>query len=363
MTQDEAALALGCSDRTIRRLFQRFVPGDIDALRHRSTGKPGHHRYPLDLKEEIVMLAREKYPDAGPSLLASLLKERHQHKISPECARLWLNEAGITLISESKPRHRRMRERKAAYGTMLQFDTCTHDFFGSGEQQRLILGVDDATSVTDGWMYNTDSTATNMDFIKRYCQAHGCPPLILVDRAGHFKVNKGESEEKILNPFDKSETQIQRAVKECGGVLIFAGSPQSKGRVERKHQTLQNQLTKLFRYDNINDIKSANEYLQNSYLPKHNKEYTVKPVVGFDAHLNVSHLDLAAIFSIQRLRVVRLDYTFSIDGRVFQIGRENNLSGLAKKRILVEERLDGTIRARHVERYLTICDTGRTYRR
>jgi hypothetical protein len=51
-----------------------------------------------------------------------------------------------------------------------------------------------------------------------YCGGviHGNPPRIYTDNASHFKVNKGEKSEVIINPFDRNQTQIERALKECG---------------------------------------------------------------------------------------------------------------------------------------------------
>jgi hypothetical protein len=116
-------------------------------------------------------------------------------------------------------------------------------------------------------------------------------------------------------------------------------------------------------------MKPANVHLQNRYIPKRNKECAEKPAAGFDARLNLRRLDPDAIYSIQRPRAARRGCAFSIGGRVFRIGREDNLSGpaeeriLAEKRILAEERPDGTIRARRMERCLAICETGGKYRK
>jgi hypothetical protein len=49
--------------------------------------------------------------------------------------------------------------------------------------------------------------------------------------------------------------------------IIFANSPQAKGRVERSNETLQDRLIKEMRLRNIKTIKEANEYLENEFIP------------------------------------------------------------------------------------------------
>ncbi|MDR2459635.1 MAG: hypothetical protein LBE38_02455 [Deltaproteobacteria bacterium] len=78
-----------------------------------------------------------------------------------------------------------------------------------------------------------------MDLLKRYIERYGVPISLYTDRASHFKVNKNEKREEVFSPYDKSKTQIERALKECGICHIHAHSPQGKGRVERLNRTLQ----------------------------------------------------------------------------------------------------------------------------
>jgi transposase len=352
MTQAEAAAALGIKERRVRSLLAKFKAEGYEGLRDRSIGQPGHHCLPEETKRAVLSLAREKYSDAGPTLLSDLLKEHHQINVSRETLRRWLLEAALREVKSAQTRHRRQRARKPCFGSMVQMDTSEHDWFKQEKKVYLIATIDDATNILDGQFYENDSTRTNMMAMKRYITRNGRPVSFYTDRASHFKINKDEKSEEILSHNDRQETQIQRALKECNITLIHALSPQGKGRVERKFQMLQDRLVKRMHYDNIKDIKSANEYLDQYYLDLHNKNYTVKPVSEVNVHTPVGDLNLDAIFSIQVLRTVTNDFTFSLDNKKYQIERNNDLVGLPRKKVLIEKRLDGSLHVRYLGRYL-----------
>jgi hypothetical protein len=78
----------------------------------------------------------------------------------------------------------------------------------------------------------------------------------------------------------------------------------------------------------------------------------VTPTADFDSHQSACGLDLDANNSIQVQRVSTNDFTFILNCRKYQIGKENDLYGLPRKKVLIEKRLDGCIRARFSYRYL-----------
>lgn len=68
-------------------------------------------------------------------------------------------------------------------------------------------------------------------------------------------------------------TQFGRVAKGLGISLIFANSPQAKGRVERMNSTLQDRLVKELRFANICTIQEANVYLKDIFIPNFNKKF------------------------------------------------------------------------------------------
>ncbi|MGZ3609953.1 MAG: ISNCY family transposase, partial [Ktedonobacteraceae bacterium] len=61
---------------------------------------------------------------------------------------------------------------------------------------------------------------------------------------------------------------MQRACEELGIEILFVHSPQGKGRIERSFDTFQDRLIPELRLHNINDMQSANRYLQEVFIPE-----------------------------------------------------------------------------------------------
>lgn len=129
----------------------------------------------------------------------------------------------------------------------------------------------------------------------------------------------------------------------------------AKGRVERNFGTAQDRLVKGMRVAGVKTIEQANEYLTNDYLVWWEREMTVEPANGDDAHrrLDQSH-HLAASLSHVETRQVRNDYTLRWEGKLYQIERQAITTGLRQANVRVERRLDGSLAVRYGERYLPV---------
>lgn len=60
--------------------------------------------------------------------------------------------------------------------------------------------------------------------------------------------------------------------------LIYANSPQAKGRVERLFRFYQDRLIKEMKLKGIRDYESANRYLREEFIPWYNDVYGFKEV-------------------------------------------------------------------------------------
>jgi hypothetical protein len=105
----------------------------------------------------------------------------------------------------------------------------------------------------------------------------------------------------------------------------------------------------------VKTLEEANEYLEETYLVWWQREMTVEAAHPDDAHrpLDKSH-NLAASLSHVETRQVRNDYTIPLDADLYQIERQEVVSGLRKANVRVEKRLDGSIAVRFGERYLSV---------
>lgn len=89
---------------------------------------------------------------------------------------------------------------------------------------------------------------------------------LYVDRAGIFG-----------DPKRCNFCRMKRTCEEPGIEIIFASSPQGKGRIERAFDTLQDRLIPELRLHNIIDMAGASSYLQHVFIPQFwRKKLTVK---------------------------------------------------------------------------------------
>ena len=94
-----------------------------------------------------------------------------------------------------------------------------------------------ASNQTYARFYSAETTLAAMDVLGRWVKKHGVPRSVYVDRHSIYR-DEGHPEKP---------TQFGRAMKELQVALICAGSPQAKGRVERRHRVFQERLVKEMR--------------------------------------------------------------------------------------------------------------------
>ncbi len=123
--------------------------------------------------------------------------------------------------------------------------------------------------------------------------------------------------------------------------MIFADSPQAKGRIERLFETFQDRLIKEMRLEDIKTLEEANRFLE-KYLPKFNKQFMVAVKKSSDYHRSAQGIKLDEILSIQTRRVLRNDRTIVHDSQWYQI-----LAKTRAKEVMVVKYLNGRMAIKH----------------
>jgi len=348
ITQLEAGNILDLSDRQVRRLTKEVKEkGDI-ALAHESRGRLSHAAKPLEIKNKALGLCRSKYKGFGPTFAAEKLFEIDRLNIHQETLRLWFIEAGIEYKKRRAPKHRSWRPRKECFGQMLQIDGSHHPWFEQRGTEYVLMGyIDDATGRIFGHFYDYEGTMPFMDSFKRYIKKYGIPQSVYIDMHSTYKSTKKPSLEDELNN-QRALTQVGRALKELGVEVIYAGSAQAKGRVERSFRTHQDRLIKEMRLAGINNTKDANKLLHGYYIPKHNRKFAVIAKDKANLHTPIAKdLDLDRIFSIKNKACLRKDFTIQYDNKFYQI-----LDVTRAKEVSIEERLNGKLYIYHKDTQL-----------
>lgn len=357
-----AAKQLGVSTRQIRRLKKRVKEEGIKAVVHGLKGKESNHKFADSVKEKTLSLIREKYHDFKPTFASEKLQEIHNLPIKPETARLWMTEAGLWVTRRQKKtgEYRNWRPRKEYFGEMQQFDGSYHFWFekrfldkkGDPIEVCLLAAIDDATGrITRARFMKNEGVAAVFTFWKGYVQNVGKPLTIYLDKFSTYKINhKAAVDNKELM------TQFQRAMQDLGTQLIFAHSPQAKGRIEKLFLTLQDRLVKEMRLAGINTPEEGNKFLEEVFLPKFNNKFSVIAAKDGNVHRSLSEIDkhnLNRIFSVQSTRVVNNDFTIQFKNHWFQLTEVQTTTVRAKERVTVEEWLDGTIHVSLREKHLS----------
>jgi hypothetical protein len=344
-TQAEAARLLDLSVRQIRRLQRRLQAGGDNAIVHGLRGKPSNHQPDCALKAAALAAYRQRYPDFGPTLACEKLADEGL-VVCPQTLRRWLVVEGLWQRRRRREPHRSRRPRRSCFGELIQFDASIHDWLeGRGQEEVVLITlIDDATSRLMARFYSAGTTQTHMDLLGRWLRQYGRPVALYTDRHGIFEAQaKGE-------PLPAA-TQFGRASQELDVELIRAHSPQAKGRVERSFGTAQDRWVKELRLAKAKTTEEANAVLA-KLVPAHNRKFAKAAKEASDAHrpLGPGH-DLASILSIQAQRVVSNDYTVRLANRLYQLHKPA-LPGLRGGRVVMEERLDGSLAIRFGTRYL-----------
>ncbi len=342
-----AGRLLGLSERQVRRVWQRYRRQGDAGLVHGLRGRPGNRRKDPTLRSKAVELYREHYGDFGLTQASELLAERHGLVVDPQTLGRWLTEAKLWRVRPRRATRRQRRPRREHFGELVQLDGSAHDWFETGQPSGalcLMVMVDDATGWTWAQFFEAETTVAAMSVVRDWSLSHGLPQALYTDRHSIYRRNDKHADEVADRTGKRPPTQFGRALKDLGVKLIFAHSPQAKGRVERKNRVLQDRLVKALRLAGIRDIDAANTHLREVFLPKLNARFAVAPAGEADLHVPVTVEPLDAALVHRETRQVGQDQCVSFAGQVLQLRPERAMRSLAGKQVQVEQTLSGEVR-------------------
>ena len=170
--------------------------------------------------------------------------------------------------------------------------------------------IDDATCEIDAEFFPSETTAGCLKVMRDCIGKKGLFKTLYVDRAGIFG-----------GPKRCNFSQIQRVCEELGIEIIFANSPQGKGRIERAFDTFQDCLVPELRLNIIKDIVSANTYLKHEFIPQFwqslvqvKSKYQASEFTPLNKHTNLDDICV-----IKDYRKTRNNHTFSYGNKLYLI--------------------------------------------
>lgn len=311
--RSRVAEVLGISLRQVSRLVGKVRKDGIWGILHGNREMNPVNRVSKEYKKMVMDLVKERYFDFNVTHCREKLRAEHGISVSYMTLLRWCREQNLVKRRHHKRRSsiRRHRVRMPSEGLLLQMDGSHHRWNSTHEVWCLIGAIDDATSdMPYAEFFTAEDTINCLRVMQKIVELKGIPVAIYVDRAGWFGGMKRQH-----------FCQFKRACEELGIRVIFASSPQAKGRIERAWNTMQDRLIPEMRIRNIRRIPSANSFLQEQFLPNYwNKENKVIPQNLESKYQEVPpHVDLKEVFCIKEHRVVKSDHTISYSSQIFLV--------------------------------------------
>jgi len=341
LKQSKVAEILGLCLRQVKRLFKAYKQFGAPAFVSKKVGMLGNNRLKDCVVELVVGLIKEKYVGFGPTLAYEKLIEDHNLNISVGSVRNIMIANGLWETKKYKQKRiYQLRERRSRLGELVQMDGSPHDWFeGRSPKCTIIYCIDDATGkILSALFAPTEAMWSYFELMQNYIKMNGRPVALYVDKHGVFRVNKPN----VLG--GQGITQFGRAMKELEIEIIYANSPQAKGRIEKCNGTLQDRLVKEMRLHNISTMKQANIFLP-SFLEKFNKRFAVVPKEPHNAHRALlSNHNLEDIFVIKEFRYLSKNLTLQYQNTIYQIKTERESYAMRNAKVILHEKKDGSIK-------------------
>ena len=345
---DQAAELMGVSPRHTRRTLAAYRENGPAAVAHGHRGRKPANATSEAVIADVVHLARTRYEGANHTHLSELLNEREGIAIGRTTLRRILVNAGLSSPRRRRPpKHRVRRQRMPREGMLIQMDGSHHPWLGNRRSPfALLLAVDDATGTVVDVLFSEREDAHGYFVLMRGLVQHlGVPVALYTDRHGVFKHTPGSG-------LDGASTQFSRAMDELGVQMIFARSPQAKGRVERTAGTFQDRLITELRLAGASSIGAANTVLQ-QFLPRFNRRFQVPPQYPEPAFRPLDpELCLDQILCFKHRRRVAKDNTVRFQLHTLQLLPGPERPSYAGAAVEVLEVLDGRLSVRHEGRIL-----------
>ena len=326
ITYNEISIKTGYSRMQLNRLSIEIEKKDIDELLiHGNKGrKPSITA--SDQEVEFIKQFKQQYPEISISqfqdiyhediifnpTMANVIKQYNlkqrsesffQHLYKKEG---WKSPIKHKRFKSNKETHS-LREPSASRGMLIMTDGTPHDWFLNGNKASLHLTLDDATGeILSGWFLPTECILGYCHAFKLMLEKHGIPQAIYSDRTTI-----------LWNKLDDKLTQVGRMLDELGIELIFANTPQAKGKIEKMNCTIQNRLLNDIKRFNIKNYDQLNKWFNDYYIKYINKKFSYPPKELDSEFIPLGNTDLTKIMCIKDSRTILNGNMVSVSNRYY----------------------------------------------
>ena len=345
-TAERAAEVLHLTVRQVFRLKAVVKAQGRVGLVHGNTGRKPTTTLPDRLHHLVVELYSRKFHElkVNYSHFSDTLADDYGIGLNRETVRQWLRAAGLGHKTKRYPVHRLKRERRARMGQMLFLDGSPHRWFGPEELRvTLLLATDDATGAPLYGCFKPHENRNGcFEVFYHVARKWGLPDSLYLDRGSVFKTTRDGG----LHVHQKSEdpTAFQTAMRRLGVEIIYAYSPQARGRGERMNGSFQGRLVAELRWHGITTLDKATQYTNEYFIPRYVKRFAIAPRDPRSAFRSVPESrNLHRILCKESSRRVNSDNTIHLNGRTYQLHPPSSNPVLYGATVLVEEWFDETV--------------------
>lgn len=189
-----------------------------------------------------------------------------------------------------------VRDPMPRRGMLVQVDGTPHDWFGDGDARVLHLAVDDATTeALSGCFMPAECMRGYARMTERMVRRSGVPEAVYSDKHSVFRSVKAGT-----------ETQLAMMLSDLGIRMVFANSPQAKGRVERYNLTGQLRLVNDIIRFGVEDYEQLDSWFNEFYIDYLNRKFSFPPAEpGSEFSRLPQGFDYSSVFRIRLTRIAR----------------------------------------------------------
>lgn len=225
------------------------------------------------------------------SAINDILLDKHNVKVSLPTIINRAKDNGFYLGKPKKKVHDREVLTNLA-GELVQGDSSHHQWSPyMPNKLYLITYIDDYSRlILFADLFEKETVWPHIRALKSIFTKYGCPLKFYVDQHAIFRYVKDRDKNSPWNNFscftDDTSPQWKQVLEDCGVKVIYALSPQAKGKVERPYRWIQDRLVRIAareKLTSIDELRKVLKELINQYNTKWVHSTTKEiPIIRFE---------------------------------------------------------------------------------
>lgn len=325
ITYNEISYKSGYSRMQLSRLSKEIEKKDINSiLKHGNKGRnpsitasPQEVNYIREFKKKYPNVSISQFQDIynedvifNPSMINDVIEFNLNKKSKSFFQQLFKKEGWKSPIKHRKFKGKDihpLRDPSPKTGMLIMTDGTPYDWFGNGHKFSLQMTLDDATGeIKSGWFTPNECMLGYCYAFKIMFEKYGIPDSLYSDKTTILWDQK-----------DGNLTQVGRMLDELGINLIYANSPEAKGKIERMNETIQNRLLNDIKRFNITTYEQLNIWFNDFYIDYINKKFSYPPKENETEFIPLGNTDLSTIFCIKDTRTILNGNMISIENHYY----------------------------------------------